>query len=209
MRAQRCQEKPLRFDVLLGGNEVITNQEWMNTVRPSRVLTIYCALTFAAGVALTVLVAFLQANGELGTRGGAIVTLCWNVLFILILPLVLDWSESKHFKARFLKLEEVAASNPELASVLSEQCEKHSLSKLRLAVVDTPSEEVFSYGLAGSNPRLVVSGTFFNEHEKSRMVPSIEAELSRVKAQGQTVIFLLFTVLQVALQHLLAPLLHI
>jgi hypothetical protein len=160
-------------------------------------------------VALTILTAFLQARGELGARGGAIVTLCWNVLFILILPLVLDWSESKHCKARFLKLEEVAASNPELAAVLSEQCAKHSLSKLCLAVVDTPSEEVFSYGLAGSNPRLVVSGTFFNEHERSRMVPSIEAELARVKGQGQTVIFLLFTVLQVALQHVIAPLLNL
>ncbi len=167
-------------------------------------LTLYYTASFIVGVILTVLVSHLLSAGELGARGAALMILCWNVLFVLILPLVLDWSEAKHFKTRFIKLEEVAQSNPELAAVLAEQCEKLSIHKLRLAVVDSPGEEVFGYGLWGNNPRLVVSGTFFRSHEKARMLPSIESELTGVKSQDHTMVFLLFTVLQIVLQQIVS-----
>lgn len=178
------------------------------TVRPSRVLTIYYAAAFLLGVLLTFCVALLVANDELGMRGAAVMTLTWNVFFVMILPLVLDWSERSHFKARFLQLEEVAATNPELAAALNEQCEKLAIRRLRLAVIDTPEEEVFSYGLWGDNPRLVISGEFFNSHEKERIVPSIEAELTRFRSQDHSIVFLLFTVFQIVMQQLVISVLH-
>lgn len=176
-------------------------------MKPSRVLAIYYVASFTTGLLLTVLTAYLLTINELGARGAALMTLCWNVLFVLILPLVLDWSERKHFKARFIKLEEVAASNPELAAALSDQCEKLSLPKLRLAVVDAPGEEVFGYGLWGSNPRLVVTGAVLNEHEQAHVLPSIEAVLTGVKTQDHTMVFVLFSVFQIVLQHIFVVLL--
>lgn len=171
-------------------------------------LTVYYAATFILGVVFSLGVSVLMLQHEVGFRGGALMTLCWNVLFVLILPLVLDWGEHKHCNARFVQLEEVAASNPELAAILSEQCKKLSMEKLRLAVVESPSEDVFGYGLWGSNPRLVVSGSFLNSREKALILPSVEAELARVKSQDHAMLFFIFTIVQVLLQHLLLVLLR-
>jgi len=172
-------------------------------VRPSQVLTIYYVITFAIGVLLTIPTALWVAENEVGARGAAIMTLCWNVLFTMILPLVLDWSERTHCKARFVELEEVAATNPELAAAITEQCKKLSLPGLRLAVVDTPTDEVFSYGIWGNNPRLILPDNLLKSGEKTVVMPSIEAELTRFASQDHTTVFLLYTVLQILLQHVL------
>lgn len=139
---------------------------------------------------------------EVGANGAAFMTLCWNCLFVMILPLVMDWAERRYFKARFVALEEIAETNPELASVIAEQCKKLSIPGLRFAVVDTASDETFSYGLWRTNPRLVVPGRVLDD--KNRIIPSVEAELSRFASQDHTIVFLLFTVLQVVLLFLWA-----
>lgn len=169
-------------------------------VKPSQLLTIYLAVTFVVGVALAVCVAFLVKQNELGARGAAVMTLCWNVLFTMVLPLVLDWCERRYSKVRFLELEEIAQTNPELATAISEQCEKMAIPHLRLAVADTNNEETFSYGLWGYNPRLILPNTLLRSHEKSLIVPSIEAELTRFSNQDHTLVYLLFTVVQIILQ---------
>jgi hypothetical protein len=117
----------------------------------------------------------------------------------MILPLVMDWAERRYFKVRFMALEEVAKTNPELASVISEQCKRLAIPGLRFAVVDTPSTELFSYGLWRHNPRLVVPGAFLAGDSKTTMIPSVEAELSRFANQDHTFVFLLFTITQVIL----------
>ena len=170
-------------------------------MRPSRVLTVFYAATFVIGALITVPVSFAVSHHDIGARGAAIMTLSWNVLFTMILPLVLDWSERKYFKARFLELEEVASRNPELAAAITEQCERLSIQKLRLAVVDSSADEIFSYGLWGSNPRLVLPNALLSSEEKAVMLPSIEAELTRFRSQDNTIIFLMFTVVQILLQY--------
>lgn len=175
-------------------------------MKPSQILTIYCALAFVVGVVLTIPTALWVNQNELGARGAAIMTLCWNVLFTMILPLVLDWCESRYSKVRFLELEEIAKTNPELAAAISEQCEKMAIPRLRLAVGDINSEETFSYGLWGYNPRLILPNTLLRSHEKSLLLPSIEAELTRFTSQDQTMIFLLFTIVQIVLQQVIVAL---
>jgi len=123
--------------------------------------------------------------------------LCWNVLFIMVLPLVMDWAERRYFKARFMALEEVAKTNPELANFISAHCKKLSIPGLRFAVVDSNADEMFSYGLWRHNPRLVVPGSFLSEESKTTVIPSVEAEISRFAHQDHTFIFLLFTIVQV------------
>jgi Zn-dependent protease with chaperone function len=172
-------------------------------MRPSRILKVYYLATLIAGLLFTFPVAQMVQQHELGARGAAILTLCWNVLFIMVLPLVMDWAESRYFKARFMQLEEVAKDNPELAAVITEQCKKLSIPGFRFAVIDTNSEELFSYGLWRSNPRVVLPVSFLTADQKSRTIPSIEAELTRFASQDHTFVFLLFTVVQVMLQHLL------
>lgn len=168
-------------------------------MRPSQVLKLYYFVTFALGTLLTFPVAHLVQSQEVGTRGASLMTLCWNVLFIMVLPLVMDWGERRYFKARFLALEEVAKTNPELASVISEQCKKLAIPGLRFAVVDTATNELFSYGLWRTNPRLVVSGALLSEDPKNTTIPSVEAELSRFASQDHTFVFLLFTITQIIL----------
>lgn len=175
-------------------------------MRPSRVLKIYYLLTFAIGILLTLPVAHWVQTQELGGRGAAGMTLCWNVLFIMLLPLVMDWGERRYFKARFLALEEVAETNPELATVIKEQCQKLNLPNLRFAVVDT-TDEMFSYGLWRNNPRLVVSDKFLAE-DKSKIIPSIEAELTRFTSQDHTFVFLAFTIVQLMLLQMLIAFVH-
>lgn len=172
-------------------------------MRPSRILKIYYLATFFIGVVLTYPVAHWVQSSELGARGAAIMTLCWNVLFVMLLPLVMDWAESRYFKARFVQLEEVAKTNPELAQVIADQCEKLAIPGLRFAVIDSSVEGVFSYGLWKSNPRVVIPGTFLTDSDKARTIPSIEAELSRFATQDHTLLFVFFTVVQIILQHLL------
>jgi hypothetical protein len=164
------------------------------------VLKIYYITTFVIGTLLTLPVAHWVQVQEVGARGAAIMALCWNVLFVMVLPLVMDWAERRYFKARFMALEEVAKTNPELASVISEQCKKLSIPGLRFAVVDTAtSEELFSYGLWRHNPRLVVPGTFLSSEPKTNVIPSVEAELSRFATQDHTFVFLIFTGIQILL----------
>lgn len=175
-------------------------------MRPSRVLKIYYLTTFVIGTLLTMPVAHWVQTQELGGRGAAGMTLCWNVLFIMLLPLVLDWGERRYFKARFMALEEVAKTNPELASLVSEQCKKLNLPNLRFAIIDT-ADEMFSYGLWRNNPRLVVSGNLLSE-DNSKVIPSIEAELTRFTSQDHTFVFLAYTVVQLMLLQILIAFVH-
>jgi len=170
-----------------------------STMRPSQVLKFYYVITFTLGTLLTVPLANLVHTGDVGPRGAALMALCWNALFVMILPLVMDWGERRYFKARFIALEEVAQTNPELANVISEQCKKLSIPGLRFAVVDSASTEMFSYGLWRHNPRLVVNDTFLSSDTKTMVIPSVEAELSRFATQDHTFVFLLFTIMQVML----------
>jgi hypothetical protein len=163
------------------------------------VLKIYYLTTFLVGTLLTIPLAQLLQLQEVGARGAALMALCWNVLFIMVLPLVMDWAERRYFKARFMALEEVAKTNPELASFISDQCKKLSIPGLRFAVVDSSVDELFSYGLWRHNPRLVVPGSFLSAEGKTTVIPSVEAELSRFAHQDHTFIFLLFTIVQVML----------
>ncbi|HEY9677399.1 MAG TPA: hypothetical protein V6C76_05295 [Drouetiella sp.] len=172
-------------------------------MRPSRILKVYYSATFAAGLLFTIPVAQAVQHNEIGARGAAILTLCWNVLFIMLMPFIMDWAESRYFKARFVQLEEVAKENPELAEVITKQCEELSIPGFRFAVVESNTEELFSYGLWRSNPRMVLSTSFLTNDQKARTIPSVEAELTRFATQDNTFVFLVFTVLQVMLQHLL------
>lgn len=171
-------------------------------MRPSRMLKLYYAVTFVTGLALTVPVAYWVKIGEIGARGSALLTLCWNVLFVMLLPLILDWAERRYYKARFLQIEELAKTNPELATVISEQCKKLSIPGLRFAIVDN-ADELFSYGLWRSNPRIVVPGKMMTDDQISRIIPSVEAELSRFANQDHTLVFLLFTVIQCIVMQLI------
>lgn len=172
-------------------------------LKPSTVLGIYYLTTFVVGAGLAYPVARCVAIGEIGARGSAILTLCWNVLFVMLLPMVLDWAERRYFKARFVALEDIAKTNPELALMIAEHCKKLSLPGLRLAVVDTTSDELFSYGLWRTNPRLIIPDALLTQSDKTLALPSIEAELSRFANQDHTLVFLIFTAIQCIVQQLL------
>lgn len=172
-------------------------------MKPNKILRIYLGATLVAGLLFSVVVAYLAKTGEIETHAGAVLPLCWNTLFMLILPLVLDWSEQKYLKARFLELEELARDNPELKAYLDQQCEKLQVESIRLAVVDAPVDEPFSYGLWRYNPRLIVPRSALSAEETARAIPSIELELSRFARQSVTLTFVTFTVLQVLAQYLL------
>jgi Zn-dependent protease with chaperone function len=172
-------------------------------MHPSRVLKIYYAGSFTAGVILTFLLTHWVSTKDVGPRGAAIMTACLNVLLIMLLPLVLDWAERKYFKARFVMLEEVAKTNPELAAVLQEQCKRLAIPNLRLAIVHSSSEELFSYGLWRNNPRLVLSDSFLDIEQVNKMIPSIEAELIRFSNQDMPLVFLIFGIVQETLLFIL------
>ena len=173
-------------------------------IRPSKVLRLYYLTTFLIGLGLTVPVAHAVRTDDVGARGAALLILSWNVIFVMILPHILDWAERRYFKARFLALEEVAKDNPELAEMLKVQCDKLALPGLKLAVVDNTDDVLFSYGLWRNNPRLFVSNEIFNKLTVQREIaPSIEAELTRFASQDHTLIFLMFAGFQLMAQNLL------
>lgn len=172
-------------------------------MKPSTVLSVYCLSTFVVGLFLAALTAYGVHQHVFGSNGAALTALCWNLVFVMILPLVLDASEQKYFKARFLQLEEVAKTNPELASMLNEQTKKMSVPNLRLAVVDSPHHQVFGYSLWGINPRLIIPNCLLGKQDVKVLIPSIEAEFNRFNSQDHTVVFLLFTAVQIALQQFL------
>jgi Zn-dependent protease with chaperone function len=167
---------------------------------PSKVLKLYYGLSFIAGILLTFVLSHLVYTQDIGVRGAAVMTLCLNVLLVMLLPLVLDWAEQRYFKARFILMEEVASTNPELAALLKEQCQRLAIPNLRLAIVHSADRELFSYGLWRNNARLILSDAFLKSDEPKFMFPSIEAELTRFAAQDGTIVFLLFTAAQETLQ---------
>jgi hypothetical protein len=167
---------------------------------PSRVLNLYCIVSFGLGVALTLFLAHCVSTKDVGPRGAAVIILSFNVLLIMVLPLALDWAERRYFKARFLALEDMQKTSPDLASALEEQCKRLSIPKLRLAIVESTTEEIFSYGLWRTNPRLVLPNSLLTEERRMRMIPSIEAELARFAGQDLTRVFLIFVVIEEILQ---------
>lgn len=175
-------------------------------MKPASLLRTYCAVTFAVGTLVTLPVAFLINRGDLDLNAGIYLALSWNVLFVMILPLILDWTERKYASARFITLEELAQSNPELKAALDLQCEKLELPGLRFAVADTAGDETFSYGLFRNNPRLILPAKVLSEGERVRMLPSIETELMRFKRRDVTLLFLGFAAAQIALQYLIISL---
>jgi hypothetical protein len=171
-------------------------------VTPSRILKIYYALAFIVGAALTIPLAHFVHINEVGARGGAIMTLSWNILFVMLLPIIMDISERIYFKARFVQLEELAAQNPELAAVINERCKTLHIAGCRFAVISSAETEVFSYGLWRNNPRLVVPELLL-EKEQPTGIPSVERELTKFSKTEPTLIFLAFAIVQVLLQQAL------
>lgn len=159
--------------------------------------------TCLVGFVLTAITVALLNRGEIGLSAALILPVSWNVLFMLILPLVLDWSEQKYLHARFLQLEEVAKDNPELKSYLEQQCRKLAVTSIKLAVVDTNGEETFSYGLMRYNPRVIVPSKMMSVEEKSRVIPSIDNELNRFARQEVSLYFLTFVFAQIAMQQII------
>lgn len=138
---------------------------------------------------------------ELELNASVVLILCLNVLLIMILPLVLDFSERRYFKARFLKLEELAQTNPQLKSVIEEQCQKLSLPGLRVAAVETNATEMLIYGLWHQNPRLVLPASWLQPSSaQNNVLPSIEIELNRFAKREVSFLFLGFFLVQAALQ---------
>ena len=159
---------------------------------PSKILNSYYLVTFAIGAVFTLPVAQWVFEKEIGLRGALGLILCWNVLFIMLLPLVLDWLEKRYLKARFVAIEEIAETNPELANAIRNQCEKLSIPGLKLAIIDSTSNELFSYGLWGSNARLMVPGKLLEGEVETEILPSIETELNRFTRRNHTVVYLIF-----------------
>ena len=85
---------------------------------PSKALKLYYLATFLIGAGLTVPLAHWVITDDVGIRGAALSILSINVLFIMIMPMVMDYFESRYFKARFIALEELAQDNPDLKAVL-------------------------------------------------------------------------------------------
>jgi hypothetical protein len=171
-------------------------------MRPSRIMRAYLWSSGLLGFLLTALTVWLLNRGDIGLSAAFILPVSWNVLFMLVLPLVLDWSEQKYLHARFLQLEEVARNNPELKVYLEQQSRKLAVSTIRLAVVDTNGEETFSYGLMRYNPRVIVPSSMMETEEKSRIIPSIENELNRFARQEVSLFYLGFTFAQIAFQQI-------
>lgn len=170
---------------------------WPGQVRyrmssPSRILRMYYISTFLLGlVAIVPMSEWVKLN-ELGTRGAFGLILCWNVLCLMLLPLVIDWAERHYLKARFVAIQDIADHNPQLAEVIKTQCERLSISSLKFAVVENASEDLVSYGLWRSNPRLIVSSDMLKPENHEKAIPSVEAELARfIKRDDNTVIFLI------------------
>lgn len=173
-------------------------------MRPSQVLKIYCLVAFGIGTTLSLPIAMFIRSQELSGNSAIILTFCWNTLLLLILPLVLDWSEHKYFKARFLLLEELSETNPELKMALEEQCRKLALPGLRLALVDSQVSESFAYGLWRQNPRLVVPASWLaSTSDPAKICPSLEVELARFARRDLTLLFAAFAVGQVIIQQIL------
>lgn len=105
-----------------------------------------------------------------------------------------------------MELEELAATNPELKTIIDEQCQKLSLAGLRFAIVESASSEAFTYGLWRQNPRLIVPTSWLEASEKEKLLPSIEVELTRFAKHDVTVVYIMFAVLQVLLQMLIVQL---
>ncbi len=164
---------------------------------PSRILKMYFIATLVVGLAAMIPVSQWVKLNELGTRGAFGLILCWNVLCLMILPLVIDWAERFYLKARFVAIQDIAKDNPQLAEVISMQCERLSITSLKFAVVDNSSEDLISYGLWRSNPRLIISGDMLKPENQAKAIPSVEAELARfIKRDDNTVIFLMFAAVQ-------------
>lgn len=172
-------------------------------MKPSKILKTYLSLSCLLGILLTLLTSFLLRLGYIEFTAAFVLPACWNVLFLLVLPLVLDWSEQKYLKARFMQIEELAQENPELKTYLDMQCQKLSVSQIRLAVVESNGEETVSYGLFGSNPRLIVPKSLLSLEEKSKIIPSIESELNKFARHELSFYFLGFTIAQIFLQQVL------
>lgn len=178
-------------------------------MHPSKILTVYYISTFLLGALFTLPVANWVSEKEVGIRGALGLILCWNVLFIMLLPLIIDWLEKRYLKARFVAIEEIAETNPELAHALTKQCQKYSLAGLKLAIIDNGSKELFSYGLWGSNARLMVPEKLLKEEVDSIVLPSIEQELDKFTRRNHTVVYLIFAGFQAVILSLtLAYLIH-
>ncbi len=175
-------------------------------MQPSRSLNIYLLATFLTGVALSTATVAWVGDGEITAGGAAVLTLTWNVFFLMVLPLVLDWSQRKYFKARALDMKQLSSEHPEIAQAISQECERHSLPGLKMAVVDSVNDEIFSYGLPGVRPRIIISNGMLESAQERMIIPSIEEEIERSARHDQTTIFLLFAAIQIVGQQALIAL---
>ncbi len=172
-------------------------------MKPGTVLKVYLAVCFAAGIAMSAWMVTLVRVGEIDGHGAAVLALSWNVFFLLILPLLLDWSECTYFNARFMQLEELAESNPDLKAMLEEHCKTLSIDGLRLAAVDAANADLFSYGFLRQSPRLMVPASWLTGNGDKLSFPSIEHELHRMAKANLSGAFVVFAMLDVIVEQVL------
>jgi Zn-dependent protease with chaperone function len=174
-------------------------------MKPNQLLSIYFTSAFFIGIGLSAMLAHLESTKAVGILGGAVLTTCWNVFFLMILPLVQDWAQHNYCRARFIPLEEVKTTNPQLANILQNLSKRFSLGNLKLAIADVKADAPLSYGLLGSNPRLIVPQQML-DNLTTTSEESLEDELYHLTQQDHTLMFFMFTALQIIVQQALVVL---
>lgn len=84
-----------------------------------------------------------------------------NGVSFFLAPIIIDWTQKRLYRIRWVSLAEIKRDSPESAAVIGRVCREKRLEPPKLGIIEDNQPLAFTYGFLGGNTRLVVSRGLF------------------------------------------------
>ncbi len=101
-------------------------------------------------------------------------------LILCIAPNLIDWTQKRLYRVRWVSLAEIKRYSPESAAVIGRVCREKGLKPPKLGIIEDGQPLAFTYGSRRGNARLVVSRGLFTYLDDEEVATVYAHELGHI-----------------------------
>jgi Zn-dependent protease with chaperone function len=101
-------------------------------------------------------------------------------LIFFVAPNLIDWTQKRLYRVRWVSLAEIKRDSPEAAAIIGRICREKKLEPPKLGIIEDQTPLAFTYGSNRSNARLVVSRGLFTYLDDEEVATVYAHELGHI-----------------------------
>jgi Zn-dependent protease with chaperone function len=109
-----------------------------------------------------------------------VVTCLLSGFIFFLAPNLIDWTQKRLYRVRWVSLAEIKRDSPEAAAVIGRICREKKLEPPQLGIIEDKNPLAFTYGSRQSNARLVVSRGLFTYLDDEEVATVYAHELGHI-----------------------------